>query len=306
MRCRNRVAVPLDGRDDARDFGEVDTEADDVWHDQTEPMKPQPSGGFEWVQARRRPGARLPRARSRIAAHLFTTRDWALGSRAEATGRRTGSRWRPSLGVDAGASGPAAPGPRRGGRRPARRRCAASAGDPLPDADIADLGRSVAGARDSDRGLRAAADRRPRTGAVAAAHAGWRGLAAGVPGVTVAALAREFGSAPADLIAAIGPSIARSATRWARTCARDSSPAGSQPAQLARWFPSGRDGPATGCSTAGSAARDQLESAGLAAGPDSCRRGSAPRRHPDLFCSYRRDGSGRRTDRRGDSAGRSA
>jgi hypothetical protein len=27
-------AVALDGRDDAGDFGEVDTEADDIWHDQ--------------------------------------------------------------------------------------------------------------------------------------------------------------------------------------------------------------------------------------------------------------------------------
>src|SRR5262249_24703651 len=46
-----------------------------------------------------------------------------------------------------------------------------------------------------------------RSGAVAAAHAGWRGLAARVPDVVVRALAREFGSRPADLIAAIGPSI---------------------------------------------------------------------------------------------------
>src|SRR5439155_7819585 len=46
-----------------------------------------------------------------------------------------------------------------------------------------------------------------RTGAVAAAHAGWRGLAARVPQRAVEALGREFGSRPADLVAAIGPSI---------------------------------------------------------------------------------------------------
>ena len=46
-----------------------------------------------------------------------------------------------------------------------------------------------------------------RTGAVAAAHAGWRGLAAGVPRIAVDTLVRELGSRPADLIAAAGPSI---------------------------------------------------------------------------------------------------
>jgi copper oxidase (laccase) domain-containing protein len=35
-----------------------------------------------------------------------------------------------------------------------------------------------------------------RTGAVAAAHAGWRGTAAGVATATVAALSREFNSKP--------------------------------------------------------------------------------------------------------------
>lgn len=48
------------------------------------------------------------------------------------------------------------------------------------------------------------ADRQQRV--VAAVHAGWRGLAAGVIGHAVAAAA-ECGAAPADLVAAIGPSI---------------------------------------------------------------------------------------------------
>jgi YfiH family protein len=43
--------------------------------------------------------------------------------------------------------------------------------------------------------------------AVAAAHAGWRGLAAGVLEATVAALRDEGGCAPADLVAWIGPGI---------------------------------------------------------------------------------------------------
>jgi polyphenol oxidase len=46
----------------------------------------------------------------------------------------------------------------------------------------------------------------PRRRAVAAAHAGWRGTAAGVTRAAVAALVRE-GSLPTDLVAALGPAI---------------------------------------------------------------------------------------------------
>lgn len=47
----------------------------------------------------------------------------------------------------------------------------------------------------------------PTRGAVAGAHAGWRGLAAGVLGATVAALHQRFGSRPGELWAAIGPHV---------------------------------------------------------------------------------------------------
>jgi YfiH family protein len=47
----------------------------------------------------------------------------------------------------------------------------------------------------------------PRTGAVGAVHAGWRGTAVGAATAAVDALAREFGARAADLVAAIGPSI---------------------------------------------------------------------------------------------------
>ena len=45
-------------------------------------MKPQPNGGFEWVQAAGGP-ALVCRALLPFADHLFTTREWALGSHAE-------------------------------------------------------------------------------------------------------------------------------------------------------------------------------------------------------------------------------
>jgi YfiH family protein len=47
----------------------------------------------------------------------------------------------------------------------------------------------------------------PVTGAVGAAHAGWRGTAAEIAGKTVTAMTREFGCDPANIRAAIGPNI---------------------------------------------------------------------------------------------------
>ena len=54
-----------------------------------------------------------------------------------------------------------------------------------------------------------------RSGAVAAVHAGWRGVAAGTIGTAVDALMREFGTTPSHIHAAIGPASAPAATRLA-------------------------------------------------------------------------------------------
>lgn len=47
----------------------------------------------------------------------------------------------------------------------------------------------------------------PVTGAVGAAHAGWRGTAANIVGKTVSAMAEHFGCLPQNIRAAIGPNI---------------------------------------------------------------------------------------------------
>jgi YfiH family protein len=47
----------------------------------------------------------------------------------------------------------------------------------------------------------------PRSGAVAVAHAGWRGTVAGVLPAAVRALSEEFGARAADLRVALGPAI---------------------------------------------------------------------------------------------------
>lgn len=71
---------------------------------------------------------------------------------------------------------------------------------------------------------------RPRRGPVVAViHAGWRGTVADVVGQTVAVLAAEFGSRPADLHAYLGPAIgpccyevgSEVAQRWAERAGSD-------------------------------------------------------------------------------------
>ena len=47
----------------------------------------------------------------------------------------------------------------------------------------------------------------PGTGAVGAAHAGWRGTAKGIGARVVEAMVRSFGSRPEDIRAAIGPNV---------------------------------------------------------------------------------------------------
>ena len=47
----------------------------------------------------------------------------------------------------------------------------------------------------------------PVTGAVGAAHAGWRGTAQNIAGKVVEAMVREFGCKPKNIRAAIGPNI---------------------------------------------------------------------------------------------------
>lgn len=249
-------------------------------------MKPQPSGGFEWVQAA---GGRVLvcGALRPFADHLFTTREWALGSRVEAPDED----WHPvaaSLGVDPAhlvrmhqVHGAAVVIRRAGDGVPAGGR---------PDADIAvsnDPSLTLA-IQTADCVPLLIADR--RTGAVAAAHAGWRGLAARVPGVTVAALARELGSAPADLVAAIGPSISAERYEVGQDVRSRFLAAGFSSEEIERWFRPGVR-PGHWLFDGGRSARDQLEAADLPAGSihssELCTATC-----PDLFCSYRRDGKG--------------
>jgi polyphenol oxidase len=141
-----------------------------------------------------------------------------------------------------------------------------------------------------------------RTGAVAAAHAGWRGLAARAPQAAVQALVGQFRSRPDDLVVAIGPMIGACCYEVGADVREAFERAGFGQDLIARWF---LDRPAAAVNHASlrastranhwffdgvAAARDQLRESGVRPDrlfvADLCTAG-----HPDSLCSYRRDGT---------------
>ena len=76
----------------------------------------------------------------------------------------------------------------------------------------------------------------PRTGAVAAVHAGWRGTAANVVGAAVTAMTSEFGVWPETLVAAIGPSIGACCYEVGEELLAAFTAAGHTSIDLAEWF----------------------------------------------------------------------
>jgi polyphenol oxidase len=76
----------------------------------------------------------------------------------------------------------------------------------------------------------------PRTGAVAAIHAGWRGSAARISEACVQTMVEEFGVRPADLIAAVGPSIGECCYEVGPELSDAFRQSGATEDQLSRWF----------------------------------------------------------------------
>jgi hypothetical protein len=247
---------------------------------------PQPTGRFRWVQA---VGGRALPAPALVcepllpfAEHLFTTRGWRLG---RAAAPASGDGWDEV----AEAMGVAADRVSRLRQVHGHRVVVASQETgPLPDADIVISNRT-------DLALAVqAADCVPlliadtRTGAVAAAHSGWRGLAAGVPGETVAGLNREFGSRPGDLLAAIGPAIGQCCYEVGGDVREAMVRTFGEP-EASNWFTAGRTSGKWMFDTWASA-RAQLETAGVPV-DRIFSAGLCTASHPDAFCSYRRDGA---------------
>jgi YfiH family protein len=260
---------------------------------------PQPNGTFEWVQAIW-PPALVCRNLTPFADHLITSRAWALGT---ARTNDTEGAWAE---VAAALGAPIA----RVHQVHGADRLILRAGEPRsaqrPDADII-----VSNDPDTAIAIQSAdcvplliADR--RTGVVAAAHAGWRGLALGVPRAAVRALVTEFGSRPDDLVAAAGPSIGACCYQVGRDVIDRFEEAGWSERAMKGWFfdrPQATDrnpslvglpaGPRSGRWYFDSrrAATHQLEEADVPAdqifAAELCTAS-----HPTALCSYRRDGVG--------------
>jgi YfiH family protein len=128
--------------------------------------------------------------------------------------------------------------------------------------------------------------------AAGAAHAGWRGTAAGAAGAAVRAMHEAFGSRPADLVAAIGPCLGACCGEVGPDVVDAFRAGGAGQASLAAWFT-----PGTGDRSfldLERANRDQLEAAGVAPGAIFAS-GLCTKTHLARLHSYRgdRDASGR-------------
>ena len=166
----------------------------------------------------------------------------------------------------------------------------------VPPAEPAKADALVSEARGTALAVRAAdcvpllmADR--RTGAVAAGHAGWRGTAARVAVAAVDAMGREFGTAPGDLVVAIGPSIGPCCYEVGTDLVDAFAAAGHARHLVDRWFlaPKARRGerelPKLRLDVAG-ANRDQLVLAGVNE-DDIHLSGLCTAEHLDVLTSYR-------------------
>jgi YfiH family protein len=250
---------------------------------------PETTGTFRWTQTPAGP-ALLCDALAPFARHLFTTRPWTLGT--SVVGDRADGWHEVAAAVDVDSADLVRVHQVHGASVVVvRRRGAGEGGAPgLPDADIlvTDDPAVALAIQTADCVPLLLADR--RTGAVAAAHAGWRGLAARVPTVAVDALAREFDSRPEDLVAAVGPSISAARYEVDVDVRARFEQNGFSTEHLDRWFYDG-ERPAHWYFEGSQCARDQLEVAGLP--PTHIHLAHlCTATHADVFCSYRRDGKG--------------
>jgi YfiH family protein len=245
---------------------------------------PQPGDAFEWRVTP--PGPVLVcRPLDRVARHVFTTRPWPLGSGSASADAGSWNDVARVMGVE----------PDRllrvhqvhGASVVVQRSHEPVAGGADADIVLGDDPAVALAVQTADCVPLLIAD--SRTGAVAAAHAGWRGLVRGVPRVTVEAMVRELGSRPADLVAAIGPSIGARQYEVDTGVRAPFEGAGFSPAQLARWFFTG-ERPGRWHLDLWQAARDQLEWAGIPTMRIHVAALSTAS-DPLVFCSYRRDGS---------------
>lgn len=239
-----------------------------------------PPEGFVWT---REPWGRGLRATalSEAADHVFTTRDLRLGSDegdwaevASAIGASHLVRLRQVHGADVVLV-------RRGERR-------SGSGRPHADILVSDDPSVAIAVQSADCVPLLIAD--PATGAVAAAHAGWRGLAARVPGRAVRALGEHFAAKADALVAAIGPSIGPCCYQVGPELNEAFGEAGFGERDRRRWFRRDPTAPGRHILDLWTATLDQLTDTGVVAANISVARLCTATR-ADLLPSYRRDGA---------------
>ncbi|MEO7274580.1 MAG: peptidoglycan editing factor PgeF [Vicinamibacterales bacterium] len=242
--------------------------------------QPQPAAGFAWTQPNTGVGSVLQcEPLARHARHLFTSHDLEL--------RGDAAEWQ-ALGQVLGV-----PGPHIRLVRQVHRADVAIVrrGDPTawvtPEADaiVTDDPEVAIGVRIADCAPILLADRtRPVVGAV---HAGWRGTVLRAVQAGVAAMTREFGSHPADLVAAVGPCLDVCCGEVGDEVVEAFRAAGHAAPAIDRWFSIGPGGRFH--LHLARANRDQLEAAGLP--PEHIHvAGLCTRSDPEVFHSYRAAG----------------
>lgn len=337
------LSVPFDGRHDSRNVGGVDAETDDGGHDSM--ILPTPAPGFEWRQTQFGPAlvcVPLEAIAAHIfTSRMWEPGDEAgpRGERVESSHRegqpRDAVRCSQESAMPGMLNSPVESSPVQSAPIPTAlsdiwtRAARALALEPSelarmrqvhgdiviratretalarPQADIAvcddeSLGVAVQAA---DCVPLLLADR--RLGVVAAAHAGWRGLAQRVPSKTVHAMETVFGSRPADLIAAVGPSVGACCYEVGPDVRRECGLHATGGDDFTRWFvesprviagnlsmPGLPETPRDGHSFFDGwvAVNDQLRAAGV---PDGSiyAAGLCTASHADYFWSYRREGT---------------
>ena len=265
--------------------------------DTEEMILPTPGSAFEW-----RPAAGGPilvcRELERYAAHLFTTAHWTLGARSTSGDDHTA--WdQVARAVDLTFETLHRPRQVHG-----KAVVLPSAHSRISPGDIIVTNDPLLGLAVQSADCVPLLIVDPTMKAVCAAHAGWRGLAAGAPAAAVLAMKKNFGSRNADLFVAIGPSIGACCYEVGSDV-REAFSARFPESDIERWFSDGpkqlaNNPPMPKLRPDGRAdhwffdswrsVRDQLEGAGVPPErmfpADLCTAS-----HPHVLCSYRRDGT---------------
>ncbi len=262
---------------------------------------PKPSGGFRWTQLAAGP-ALVCEALEPFAAHFFTTRSWRLGERTDSAA----DGWKEiasAASVDASKFGRLQQVHGADCVTYKKDAQVSAAQPPKADIVVTDDPSIAVAIQTADCLPILIVDR--RTSAVAAAHAGWRGLVARVPGVAIERMSRDAGSRPDDLVVAVGPAIGACCYEVGEDVRASFADAGFASAPIDRWFRRApsllNENPPMAVLTPERrsdrwffdgwlSVREQLESAGVPSDQifiaDLCTAS-----HESSFCSYRRDGA---------------